>query len=211
MATYDFEIYFFGLIGIYGTSIERNAPTGKTHALLLRDNDHTPVIFLNKKDKRDEIELTDHVSFDNLPAGESLIVPTFDTFVPHLVPLTRSSAKLYPHPNALGIKVTLPAGGLFAAVERYLYEGKYILDQTVPYQGCIARLTLLQVTTTYPKTVVGYNTTKTEVDSDGFVFIGNREPYPSNIKPIPAEVDSTGERPDFKKYYKITTGNAAGH
>jgi len=206
MAMYDFEIYFFGLIGIYGTSIERNAPAGKTHALLLRDDDHVPVIYLNTTNKDYEIKLTDHVSFDKLPTGESLIVPTFDTYVPHLVRLTRPSVKLYPHPNAPGIKVTLPVG-LLAAVEGYSYEGIYILDQTVPYQGCIARLTLLQVTTSYPKIDVRYNSNKkAEVDADGFVFIGNRERYNFEL-PIPAEPDRFGQRPDFKKYYRITTGN----
>lgn len=42
-----FEIYFFGLICIHGTSIERDAPIVKTRALLLNDNDHEPFIHLN--------------------------------------------------------------------------------------------------------------------------------------------------------------------
>ena len=207
---YDFEIYFFGLICIHGASIERNAPPGKTHALLLEDDDHVPVIYLNSKNSKDEIKLKNHVTFNNLPTGESGFAPSFNTFVPHLVPLTRSFVKLYPYPNTPGVQVPLPEG-LFAAVQRYPYVGRYILDGNIPYVGCVARLTLLQVTTPYPEVVIDYDGTLVNVPANGYVFIGNREKKPSErtgnevVDEIPAQVAS-GERPDFKKYHVVTTG-----
>lgn len=190
-----FENYFFGLICIHGASIERDAPLGKTRALLLNDSDHEPFIYLNG---HTEERLTHPVSFSEVPTGEARPLPSFLFHVPHLVPLTRDFVKL--RPNAPGLGVTLPAGPL-ATVHLYRDKGRYVSD-AVDLRHCVGRLTLLQVTTTSRDVMVHYNNSSKPVPSDGFVLIINRDKRDSHAP-------ATSERPNFKKHHVATTGSAA--
>jgi len=190
-----FEIYFFGLICIHGTSTERDAPIEKTRALLLNDNDHEPFIHLNDR----TVKLTHYpVSFGETPVGQAQPLPSFLQHVPRLVRLTRDSVRL--RPNAPGIGVTLPAGSL-ATVHLYEFKGRYV-GKDVDHTHCVARVTLLQTTTTSRSVVVHYNNSSEQVSSDGFVLFMNRD------KKVP-DPPETSERPNFKKHHVSTTGTPA--
>lgn len=201
MTTYNFEIYLFGLICVYGDSPERNAPPRKSETVLLQDADHTPVIYLNNSTK---IELTKDVSFRNLKGGSTDVLSSFDTLVPHLARITKpyngSGLPVRLKPDAAGIRVTLPAGPLMT-VDTYPKHGKYVLDQVVIYSGCVGRVTYLRATAEEGEVIVKFNDTKRSIPPDGWVLIGNVDKQ-DQTEPIADE----DERPGFKKHYKATDG-----
>ena len=196
--TYDFEIYFFGLICIHGLSEDRGTERkSKIRAMLLTDVMHRQRIYLNDDKTATELDPNFGVSFGNLPGGAAQVLPSFDTLVPHLEDVTDDMAFVPVTLNkyAPGTKVKLP-GGLLATVDQYDYEGEYYLNNDLVSAGCIGRVTLLQVTTVRPEVIVYYNNTSTRVRSDGWILIANME----TVKNDGVKVGDKTERPDFQKH-----------
>jgi len=195
--TYDFEIYFFGLICIHGDSKYRKTEREKkSHAMLYRDGVHEQLIYVNDPTK---ITLASDVTFNNLPGGPARALSSFTALVPHLEDLTAEGIELKLDANIWD--VTLP-GGLLATVDLYDTISDYELGGYTVSSGCVGRLTLLQVTTVRPEVVVKFNNAEERAPSDGWVLIANREVNANNDG---AESNGRKERPDFKKHRNFTT------
>jgi|GEM_PF-766830 len=203
--TFDFEIYFFGLICIHGSDPKRGAARKKkVEAFLLEDADHTPLIYLNSEQAKYELKRRSKVDFVNVGKGEATILNSFDDLVPHLEDVTRYPTQL--NPRAYGVRAELPAGRL-VAVATYPYQGEYYLDgeKIERKTDCIARLTMLNVKTLRPEVrVIFESTSRNEnepVPATGFVLIANSELQ--NVNNPPPGGGRT-LRPGFKKHATAT-------
>jgi len=176
--TYDFEIYFFGLICIHGQYEDRGKERkNKVTALLLEDGDHERRIYVRQNISDFSLLDTDtSVSFGKLPGGPAEVLPSFDALVPHLEDLTDESVTLYK--DAHGTRVTLP-GGLLATVDQYNTKSEYTLNSFTLSFGCVGRITLLQVKTAQPDVVVKFYSNSAPkyvaAPSDGWILIANME------------------------------------
>jgi len=205
---FDFEIYFFGLICIHGKSKERDAEKrNKIRAMLLEDEQHKPLLFLNDENKKFTLDPRSNVSFKNVGEGEATVLESFDDYVPHLVQLTTPQVKL--DLNANSIRVTLPAGRL-ATVDRYEKQGEYCLNgkKVVRPTDCIGRVTLLHVKTVLPTIGVRFKSGGKEreepVLSSGWVLFSNAEPTDE----ASIEITERSKRDDFDKHASATDHDA---
>jgi len=203
---YDFEIYFFGLICIHGNNPARQAGrTKKVKARLLYDVDHTSSIYLS--DPRIVMDIATSITFGNLPGGAATVLDSFTELVPHLEDLTLPPYYLK-DPDANDKIVTLP-GGLLAAVDQYIAQydnqAEYILNSKPVSTGCVARVTLLHVSTVQPEVIVTVDGTDTRAPADGIVLIANAEK-----QQVPPRSGGPGrmERPGFKKHRSATNTNS---
>jgi hypothetical protein len=203
---FDFEIYFFGLICIHGKSKERDAEKwNKIQAILLDDEQHKPLLFLDDENKKFALDRRSNVIFKNVGEGEATVLKSFDNYVPHLVQLTTPEVKL--NLNAHSIRVALPPGRL-AAVDRYDKKGEYCLNgkKVVRPTDCIGRVSLLHVKTVLPTIRVKFKSDGQERDepASGWALLSNAEPTDEDA----TEVIERSRRDDFDKHASATDHDA---
>lgn len=141
--TYTFKIYFFGLICHIGPNHKK-----KKHAAIVKTDSHFPVIMFD----RDTIVpfIATKLEFVDLEMADATTDMLFQQYVPGLSQILGGQIDadvLDASDQSKAIYVRYPKGTL-SVVSLYSKEAKHRLDDEDRRQGCVARMTLLTITTT---------------------------------------------------------------